>query len=125
MPLARLPLPRMVEAFQAPPWTFNLGADYDHELTDKLNIGVSFDVTHWTTVHNRQPNTDFLAHTILNASIRIYEAGGGWEFALIGTNLTNEIYATGLGSKPLGAPQDITGVINPGRELRLQVTRTF
>ncbi len=113
------------EAFQAPPWTFNLGADYDHELTDKLNIGVSFDVTHWTTVHNRQPNTDFLAHTILNASIRIYEAGGGWEFALIGTNLTNEIYATGLGSKPLGAPQDITGVINPGRELRLQVTRTF
>jgi hypothetical protein len=38
----------------------------------------------------------------------------------MGTNLTDEFYASNIFGKPLGKNQDIIGVANPGREIRLQ-----
>lgn len=115
------------EHFGNAPLTMNFGATYDVAISDMFNIALNADVTTANRGQrlNRQPFTDTKGHTEMNASLRLYEPGGLWEFAVIGTNLTNTIYANSLQGKPLGAPFDISGVINRAREVRLQVTRTF
>jgi outer membrane receptor protein involved in Fe transport len=115
------------EAFGDAPLTINIGAVYDVPISDTWNLGVTADVTAANKGKplNRQAYTAMQAYTLLNASLRLYQPDGDWEFAVIGTNLTNTIYATTLGGKPLGTANDIWGVVNPGREVRLQVTRKF
>ncbi|MBI1179739.1 MAG: TonB-dependent receptor plug domain-containing protein [Alphaproteobacteria bacterium] len=115
------------EHFGVAPLTVNVGATYDTPISEHYNLSVSADLTAADKGRelNRQPYTAAGSYAILNASIRLYQPDEGWEFAIIGTNLTNEIYATSLQGKPLGAPFDITGTINPSREVRLQVSRRF
>ena len=55
-----------------------------------------------------------------DASLRVFPTDGPWEVSLMGTNLTDAFYASNIFGKPLGKSQDIIGVANPGRELRLQ-----
>jgi len=45
--------------------------------------------------------------------------------SLIATNLTDAFYASNIFGKPLGKNQDIIGVANPGREIRLQAAYKF
>ena len=80
------------------------------------------DVATYTRAPNidRQPDTGTQAYTLFNASLRLFSSDAPWEVALIGTNLTDQFYASNLFGKPLGKPQDLIGVANPGREIRLQ-----
>jgi outer membrane receptor protein involved in Fe transport len=115
------------EPFGVAPLQYSIGATYDMPVTDAYNLAFNVDMTGANKGRelNRQPFTATKAYAELNASVRFYEPNNGWEFAVIGTNLTNTIYATSLQGKPLGAPFDITGVINRAREVRLQVSRSF
>ena len=74
---------------------------------------------------NRQPATATQAYALLNASVRLFQPTGPWEASLIGSNLTNAFYASNIFGKPLGQNQDIIGVANPGREVRLQLLYKF
>ncbi|MNE94060.1 hypothetical protein D3C80_1919850 [compost metagenome] len=70
----------------------------------------------------------------LNAGIRVFSADRSWEVALIGRNLTEEfrvdvasnVPQTGLatltGTAITGGLADLSGNVNRGREIMLQVT---
>jgi iron complex outermembrane receptor protein len=109
-------------AFSAPRWEGHFGFNYEAGLTGQLRFALSADSASFsrTPLINRQPGTATAAHTLLNASIRVFQADGPWEIALMGTNLTDEFYASNIFGKPLGKNQDIIAVANPGREIRLQ-----
>jgi outer membrane receptor protein involved in Fe transport len=115
------------EDFGIAPFNLIAGFTYDVPISDTFNISLTGDVSYANKGNelNRQPNTAVKGHTQIDASLRVYQPDGPWEFAVIGTNLTNMIYATTIGGKPLGSPLDLTGVINRSREVRLQVTRRF
>lgn len=115
------------EDFGISSFQLNAGFTYDVPVSDSFNIALTADVSYANGGEelNRQPNTAVKGHTQIDASLRVYQPDGPWEFAAIGTNLTNMIYATTIGGKPLGSPLDLTGVINRSREVRLQVTRRF
>ena len=114
-------------SFGAAPLQVHLGTNYEVPLTGSYRLGVTADVATYNGAPNvdLQPYTGTQAHTLLNAALRLYQSGAPWELALIGTNLTNEFYASNIFGKPLGQNQDIIGVANPGREIRLQVLYKF
>jgi iron complex outermembrane recepter protein len=113
--------------FSSGPWELRGGFRYNAPMTERFGIGFSADVSHVAEAYeiNGQPGTATEAHTLLNAALRFYPNEGPWEIAVIGSNLTDEFYASNIFGKPLGKPQDIIGVMNPGREVRLQVNYGF
>jgi hypothetical protein len=56
---------------------------------------------------------------------KLYKSDHTWEVALIGTNITDTIYADPYGNKPLGNVGDLDAYLHPPREVTLQVTRHF
>lgn len=113
--------------FGPAPLTINLGGAYHRPLTPNLNLGLNADVTSFSISPDSiqtslQPGTATGAHVLLNAALRIYPTDGKWEFAVLGTNLTDALYSDEVYDKPLGPPGDILGSVNPGREVRLQIT---
>jgi outer membrane receptor protein involved in Fe transport len=72
-----------------------------------------------------QPGTHTHEHAILNMSAKLYSQDRKWDVSLIGTNLTDTIYADPYGNKPLGNVGDLTAYLHPPREVTLQVTRHF
>jgi len=65
---------------------------------------------------------------MVNATVKVLDPKGGWELDLIGTNLFNKFYFTGIGDKPGGsdiAPGELTGGVGLPREVILQFKKTF
>ena len=104
-----------------------IGANYDHDLNDKWAVQLTADATFFSTAPTilGQPGTGVPAYSLVNASIKFYQKGGPWSVALVGTNITDTIYADPVGNKPLGEAGDLTGYLHPPREVTLQFTRTF
>ncbi len=109
------------------PFTFSVGASYDHQINDKWSVLATADVQYNSQGYDilGQPGTRTHEHAILNMSARLYDHDRKWEVALIGTNLTDTIYADPYGNKPLGNVGDLTAYLHPPREVTLQVTRHF
>ena len=109
-------------SFGTAPVQVHFGTNYEASLTGTYRLGMTADVATYTRAPNidRQPETGTQAYTLFNASLRLFSSDAPWELALIGTNLTDQFYASNLFGKPLGKPQDLIGVANPGREIRLQ-----
>jgi outer membrane receptor protein involved in Fe transport len=115
------------QRFSSAPLTVMLGANYETPLTGQYKLALTADVAGFSRspLINEQPDTETRAYHLLNASLRVFPSSRAWEVSLIGTNLTNAIYFSNIYGKPLGQNQDIWGVPNPGREIRLQVARNF
>ena len=64
-----------------------------------------------------------------NASVRLSPQDARWEVALIGTNLANDTWYPVGTSKPYGlftpTSGDLTSILQPPREVTLQVTHKF
>jgi hypothetical protein len=111
---------------RAPAWSVLGGNTYDRPVTT--------DWSFWLTVDGRY-STGYLIETnnnpygwqgeyeTMDATMRLYNAT--WEVSLIGRNLTNTIYATYGGDKPLGGRGDVEAGIGRPREVVFQVTRRF
>jgi len=114
-------------SFGAAPLQVHFGTNYEAPLAASYKLGVTADIATYGSAPNidLQPYTGTPAHTLVNAAFRLYQSGAPWELALIGTNLTNEFYPSNIFGKPLGQNQDIIGVANPGREIRLQALYKF
>jgi outer membrane receptor protein involved in Fe transport len=117
-------------AFGPGPLTVDIGGSYVTPITSGLTLQFITDVltqsrSPRSAATGLQPYTQTEPHTLLNATIKVYQTEGSWEAALIGTNLNNATYASDILGKSLGAPEDLIGIINPGREIRLQVTKRF
>ena len=100
-------------------------------------MGLSSDLSYKTsyTPHpDEAPGALQKAATFVNAGLRIYNDQDGWGLALIGKNLgdvyrvttSSNVPATGngtlTGSVTPGGLADLTGFVNRGREISLQLT---
>lgn len=123
-----------VETSVAPNWVGSFGAAYDGEISPQWNFGVSAQARY---------SSDYLAspfgnplsrqdgYITFDASARVQSVDERWEFALIGKNLTNEFYVTGLFEAPFtgsgtgtaaGVPADQVGYAALPRTVQLQLT---
>ena len=83
-----------------------IGATYDRGLNDNWRISLSADARFtddyaWTATLNPFEQDSFWT---ADASIRLYSENGKFEFALIGRNISDEIYIIGGGAQPGGCP---------------------
>lgn len=126
---------RMVNA---PEWTGSLGAAYTGSTAiEGVDWGMNIDGL-YKSEYNPHPELHPGAQqegvTFLNAGVRVFTSDRRWEVALIGRNLTEEyrvdvasnVPQTGLavrtGSTLSGGYADLSGNVNRGREVMLQVT---
>ncbi len=120
---------------RAPKWTTNIGATYEHELGGDMGFSLSSDAKYtssYVTQIEAAPGTRQRGYWELAANVSLY--GGyqrGWNLALIGRNLTNEIVRISGGSPALVGggtgtatvrPIDIFGSVNQPRAIVLQLT---
>jgi iron complex outermembrane receptor protein len=112
------------------PFQSIVGGTYSRELANGLSLEFTLD---WY-YYDGAPRRVFYAlggeaHSLFNGSIRLKPKGGLWEAALIGTNLANDIWFPGARSKPYGlftaTSGDLVSVLQPPRQVTLQVTRRF
>jgi iron complex outermembrane recepter protein len=121
----------------APEWVGAFGMSYEGEISAALKYGFNFDVrfsddyivSGFGAPHSRQDS-----YATLDAGFRIGPADDRWEIALIGKNLTNEQYfsgvvdgpSTGSGTgTPAGIHADQLGFGTIPRTVRLQGTVRF
>jgi len=104
----------------SPEITLNVGAEYDIEIGDGT-LTPRIDFTHigeqFATVF-QNPVFDLLGQrNLLNAQLRY--ANGDWLVTLYGTNLTKEVYATGV------QPSFANRYLGPPRQFGVRVSRDF
>ena len=109
------------------PFSFSIGFSYDQQINDKWSVLFTSDLEYASKGYDilGQPGTHTHEHAILNMSAKLYSQDRKWDVSLIGTNLTDTIYADPYGNKPLGNVGDLTAYLHPPREVTLQVTRHF
>lgn len=124
----------------APDWSGDVNAGYEFPITsDDTRIGVTIGATYTDTFNplpNLVPQGWQRASVNLNAEVRVFNERG-WELALIGKNLTNQLraqyavetpFTPGLGVDPKtgtagpGIQSDLTGFVNPPRQVMLRLT---
>jgi hypothetical protein len=113
------------------PLQTNLGATYSQTLAN----GWELDATADWYFYSRAPRRIRYAlggdaHSVFNASVRVTSPDKLWEAALIGTNLANDIwFPVPTTEKPFGlftaTSGDLQSVLQPPRQVTLQLTRRF
>jgi outer membrane receptor protein involved in Fe transport len=120
----------------APDWTGTLGASYDRDIGD-FRVGVWAEGRYSgeylpSAFGNELSRQD--DYIMLDAGLTFAAADGAWEVALLGKNLTDEFYVTGVVDGPStgsgtgtanGVLADQTGFGNLPRTVKLQVTTRF
>ena len=121
----------------APDWTGNLGVSYDRDIGTDYKIGFNVD-TKYSDSYNPSGFGNPLArqdsYVTLDAGVRFGAADDNWQIAVIGKNLTNEFYVTGVVDGPStgggtgtpgGFPADQLGFGNLPRTVQVEVTKRF
>ena len=88
-----------VATANAPRWVGSAGAEYDVPVSGDMQLGLSADWRFSSSYNSsafNSPNGVQNAYSTLDASVRLRSEKGGWEFAVIGKNLTNIQYKTGV-----------------------------
>lgn len=113
---------------RAPKWTGSAGFNFTREITPRVRLALN-GVAAYSSSY--QPNAQYDPRAvqspfwILNASVGLRDVDDRWALDLIGRNLTDEIYKTGVGGGvPLGgpAPGELQGPISRPRTIMLQFT---
>ncbi len=110
---------------QAPDWTATFGAILDRALPNSdLRFRVSADAAYsseyFTQLSAGPPNLWEDGYFMVNAGGAIYDDTQGWEVAVIGRNLNNDMFATISNNSVLG--QEITSATNRPRAIIVQLT---
>lgn len=118
----------------APRWTGSLGGSFDRPLTDRWDFGISVNARYsddYLASAFGNPNSRQKSYVVLDAGLRVSSSDDQWEFAVIGKNLTNEWYMTGIQEGPstgingtggVWLAADQIGYVNPPRTVQFQVT---
>jgi outer membrane receptor protein involved in Fe transport len=121
----------------APHWTGTLGASYSMPVGKGLRFGISADARYSSSYNaSAFDNVDARQHSYasLDASIRLATEENNWEIALVGKNLTDHFYVTGVVDGPstgsgtgtgAGVHADQLGFGTLPRTIQLQLTKTF
>jgi len=87
----------------APEWAGNLGVSYDAAVGNGFRIGASADVRYsdsYLASAFGNPDSRVHSYATLDASIRFGAEDDRWQVALVGKNLTNKFYVTGVVDGP-------------------------
>jgi iron complex outermembrane receptor protein len=121
-----LPITLATHFVKAPKWTANAGVQYTHELGSGARIVARGDWSHYSTVYNDVANDPDLTqkpYDLFGARLGYTSAGGKWQAAVFGTNLSNEHYkVSGNASAGFGLKEASFG--RP-REWGVSVSRAF
>lgn len=121
----------------APKWTGNLGVSYDGDISDNLKFGINVDTRYsgsYLASGFGNPDSRQGSYMTLDAGIRFGAADDNWEVALIGKNLTNKFYVSGVVDGPstgttsglaTGTHADQLGFGNLPRTVQVQLTKRF
>ena len=112
------------ENYGGAPFQGNIGFTWDTMISDQWNIALSGDVIHFTHGREalREPGTAVPSRTLINASLRVYQSNGPWEFSLICSNCGNDHYVYSIQDKPLAKTGDFTGQLGMPRMITVQST---
>lgn len=118
----------------APRWTASLGGSYETAVSDNFVLGLSADARysdHYLPSAFGNPLSRQGSYIVLDASLRVATADEHWELAVIGKNLTNRFYVSGVvdgpstgggTGTPAGFPADQLGFGNVPRTVQVQLT---
>lgn len=124
-------------ASQAPKWAGNIAFDWTIPLNDSFEFGLNGNAAYNDGYFTDESTfDDFFQESFvtLDGSISIGHPDGKWKLALVGVNLTNEIYVTTSGGRPflaapgpagLGLPRGDDFVVNQNRGRQLFVEASF
>ncbi len=107
----------------APKFTGSTGFSLDIPTGGAIGVGLNGDVRYVSSYRTQDDNTPFAkqkGYAKVNGSIRVHDVDDRWEVSLIGVNLFNKYAILSTTSKPGGASGDLYGVVERGRELRVQ-----
>ncbi|MEX6722866.1 TonB-dependent receptor [Parapedomonas caeni] len=111
---------------RAPEWAVSLGFDYAVPVTDDWGLGFNGNARYsskYNATDNGNINGWQKSFWQLDAGVRLKSEDDRWQLALIGRNLTNELYALYLFEKPgTGATNQIAGQPSRGRQVMLEAT---
>jgi iron complex outermembrane receptor protein len=112
------------ERYGGGPFVINAGFTYDTAISNEWNIAFTADIYHRSKGKDtiRQPGSAVPSRTLINASLRVYQSSGPWEFALICSNCGNDHYVYSIQDKPLAKTGDFTGQLGLPRLITLQST---
>jgi iron complex outermembrane recepter protein len=113
---------------RAPRLNITAGADYERNLTERIQAGGSLDVDYtsgYWMQEDENPVSWQGGFYRLNASLRVHERKNRWEVAFIGRNLNNKYYGINSFDAPFGPPTQIGVTIGRPREYILQGTVRF
>ncbi len=118
----------------APKWTAALGVNHETPISDTFVLGLSADARYsgaYIVSSFGDPNANQPKYLNLDAAVRLRTADDQWELSLIGKNLTNRFYVSGVFDVTATANgtgtaasrhADLAGFANPPRTLMLQAT---
>lgn len=113
---------------RAPDWSGSAGFTYEYPVMQDWNLSLSADA-YYTSSHFvsdvLSPAAKQDGYVRLDATISLGAVDDGLEFALIGRNLTNEIYIVDSNDKPGGVGTQQYGSIGRPREVLLRATARF
>jgi hypothetical protein len=112
----------------APKYFAGGGGSYTHNIFNELQIGFDTDLnytgsfirSYGLAAYGEQPG-----YYLLNANLRIFSPGKGWQLALSGTNLTNQVTYDGIFNIN-GTPGRTYSLLRaPPREIAMIFSYTF
>lgn len=121
----------------APKWTGSFGAGYDTSIGHGMKFGLNADGRYsgsYTASGFGNPFSLNKSYVTLDAGIRIGAEDDRWQFALIGKNLTNRFYVSGVVDGPStgsgtgtagGVIADQLGFGNVPRTVKAEITYRF
>lgn len=121
----------------APEWTGVLGGRYETGIGSGLKFGVSADARYsdsYIVSAFGNPYSRIASYVQLDAGVRIGSEDDRWEIAVIGKNLTNRFYASGMADGPstgsgtgtaAGVHADALGFAALPRTVQIQFTGKF
>ncbi len=112
----------------APKFSGSFGATLDKPIGDRLALALAADVRYVSRYRTQDDNTPGAyqnGYAKFNASIGIRDVDRAWSVSLIGVNLLNKYAILYTTTKPGGAPGDLYGTVERGREIRLQANHRF
>jgi outer membrane receptor protein involved in Fe transport len=97
----------------APQWTGHFGVNYKVNFTNAYTLLMNVSGVYsssYNAVPEQNPNGYNSSYTTLDAAVHFSRADEAWDFALLGRNLTNVLYAqSGQDRGIAGAPMGIAG----------------
>jgi len=115
------------ELVKTPKFTANVGVNIDVPLSDRWAASLRGDWSYRGDHFNDVPNTPILeqeAVSLFNARLTLADAEGGWDFAVFGTNLSNEQYITS-GISAITSFGTVEGVFASPRRWGVSVQKSF